>query len=182
MTARCILALPLLALGCRPADEPAWAVQHATIDLQGDGFEGYLVWELYSKRWKKAHDAKYHLCARVQRITGSPVEALPGCPACADTWSVRSEELESDCAGEPATSGAFAGPTHIALGPVPADLADLSPFPGEADGWYLGFDGEAVTAQGFAWPETLELTAAEAATRSLDRRVLWPAYAWQLTD
>lgn len=182
MNRSAILVLALALSGCKAADEPAWAVMHATLDPAADGAEGYLVWEFFSKKWKKDHHPKFHLCARVQRFSATPVDARKGCAGCGETWAVQSQELESDCAGDVATAADFAGPTHLALGPVPPDLESLSPFPQDADAWYVGFDGDRVDVQGFAWPETVELSSAEAATRSLERWVLWPAYAWELEN
>jgi len=155
-------------------------VQHATIQLTDRGFEGFMVWEVYSRRWKKKHDPETHLCARVQRIQGVESEAQRGCPSCETTWLVSTEELDSDCSEPALSSQDFVGPAHMALGEVDPELEGVNPYPQQSLGWYLGWDGESVEPMGFAWDEAITLDPAEAATRGGDVWILWPGFAWRV--
>lgn len=173
----------LLVLGaCGKKDEAAWALQHATLEVGAEGVTGYQVWEFYSRRWEKERDAKFHVCARVQAVSGPAVEPLAECADCETVFQVRAEEVETDCEGELATRAGFAAMTHFAFGPLPGDLDGDDPYPGWSNGWYQSWDGESLDLMGYAWNELLDLGEDPQVVGWVEgeRFVLWPAQAWEL--
>ena len=174
-----------LALGGCGGDEAAWAMQHATVEVQGDALVGFQVWEFYARGWKRDQGEEDHICARVQELEGQLTSDLDGCQACSATYEITLTELETDCTGPEATDANYAAITHFAVGDVHAEIAIDDPYPGKSLGWYQTWDAEAVDAMGFAWDERLEDGAVDAGPVSpgwnTDQRyVLWPAYAWEL--
>ena len=91
-----------LLQACGGGDEPAWAVQHATLEITNDGAEvaGYQIWEFYNSAWERTRSQDDHVCARVQSVYGAAEAVLPeGCPGCVASYAVALEELQTDCVG-----------------------------------------------------------------------------------
>jgi hypothetical protein len=177
-----MISAPLLValLGCKDP-VPAWAVQHGTAVVGTEALGGYQVWEFYGEGWGRNKSADQHVCARVQALEGIP-QAFAGCEDCEGSWAVRTEEVETDCAGTEAHEAAYAGVRGYAFGPVPSEMAGDDPHEGFSYGWYLSWDGENLEPFGYAWDEALE-TNEEPATDTIEpgkRLVLWPAFAWEL--
>lgn len=168
-----------LAVGCRGAESPGWAVLHGDIRETDTGVSGNLVWELFEPRWGRKQGAAQHMCARVLVVEGEIDGGPDGCNACT-TWAVRTDELDTDCVAPWDTGAALAGPTHIGLGPLPEGYDRIGAHGAEADGWYLSWDGERLEPHGVAHDQALDLSAADAATRSETTWVLTPAAAYQL--
>lgn len=179
-------ALPgLLAValpGCGGEAVPRWAVQHATVDVSTSGLQGYQVWELFGKKWKRKQAEKHHLCGLVQTVDGDLQGALDGCEGCEASYALRIEELESDCDPAWVSGDTYDGVRGYAFGDVPADQAGLDPYPGRSLGWYLSWDGETAEFMGFAWSEAIETGDGPPAQGWApgERYVLEPAYAWEL--
>ena len=174
--------LGLATMGCGKAKDPAWALQHGTLEVQADGAVGYQVWEFFSKRWRKKRDEKFHICSRVQDLTAPAADPIDGCDDCEVFYSVRAEELETDCDSDAATKAGFGAMTHMAFGPLPSEFDGDDPYPGSSLGWYQSWDGQTVELMGYAWNEVLdegEDPAVEGWSEG-ERFVLWPAYAWEL--
>ena len=163
---------------------PVWALQHGTLDVSLSGLSGVQVWEFYASGWERAHSERFHVCARVQSLTASEVtDSLDGCLACEVVVDVTTVELETDCDGAVADAGTFGGVVNFAFGPVPDDVADIDPYPGDSLGWYASWDGESLEPIGFAWDQGLDTGEARATGGEWTtgtRYVLWPAYAWEL--
>lgn len=176
---RASASLFVLLFACRGPEQPAWAALHGSLRETDTGVEGHLVWELFDKKWGRRHDAERHVCARVQAIVGEVDDTLGGCDDCS-VWALRSTELDTDCVAPWDASSAFAGPTHLGLGARPASLAGVGPHGDVADGWYLSWDARTLEAHGVAHDESLDLSAAAAATRTDAALVLTPSRAWRV--
>lgn len=176
------LGLALAVSGCGGEASPYWAVQHGSIELSNDGFQGYQVWELFSRKWRKAGDEKFHLCAVVQGVEGSLASTMEGCEGCLGSYLVTVEPLETDCPAGLIDSSSLAGPRTMAVGRVPADLAGQDPQPGRSMGWYMGWDQGPVEAMGFVVPEGAGSANDEGVQGWVpgERYALEPAYAWEL--
>ncbi len=186
MRAACLrlgLALGGLGLvGCQGGDAPRWAVQHGSLELTTDGFQGYQVWELFSARWKKDGDERTHLCAVVQRMEGKLTSALDGCEGCQGSYEVTVEPLETDCPEGSVAEGSFESSHILAVGRVPAAIADQDPHPGRSLGWYQGWGEAEAQAMGFVLPEGVG-TANDPGVQGWipgERYDLEPVYAWEL--
>lgn len=174
--------LPLLLPACGGQQQPAWAVQHATLDVESDGISGYQLWELFAKKWKKKQDDKHHLCALVQTVDGTLTTDLDGCLGCEASYAVTVDELETDCDPTWVAGETFEGVRAFAFGEVPPEEADLDPYPGHSLGWYQSWDGQTAEFIGFAWHEALG-TASDPGIQGWspgERYVLEPVYAWEL--
>ncbi len=178
---------PLLALvlgvGCK-GDAPAWLMQHGTVDLSADGIAGYQVWEVFSKPWARKRSAKQHICAHVQTLQGAEDGDLDGCSGCTVTYAIRTEALESDCAGAAAELAGIDAVTHFAFGPVADELKGQEPYPGDSLGWYASFDGRTLEPMGFAWNAALDDgdPPLRAGLVEGERFVFWPAFAWDVAS
>jgi hypothetical protein len=172
-----MLMLPLLAACGGQGDAVFWGFQHASLTVSGQGVTGYQLWELYAERWERKQKEKFHVCSVVQTLSGVEVsDELEGCLNCEAVYEVRLELLESDC--EEAVSGRpdLAGMTRLAVGALPTELEEDSPYPGATLGWYQSWDGTTASLHGYAWRDP-EPTAPEWGDGAF---TLWPAYAWQL--
>lgn len=169
-------------VGCGGGASPHWAVQHGSLDVTSEGIEGYQVWELYEKKWRKSQDEKHHVCAVVQQVQGSLVSDLDGCLGCQATYRVTVTPLESDCEPAVADDPGLAGMTHFAFGEIDQTHQSADPYPGRSVGWYVGWDGQSTELMGFAWDEELESVDGQphSGWAAGVRYVLEPAYAWEL--
>ncbi len=170
--------------GCGQPDEAAWAFQHGTLVVSesGDAFEGFQVWEMYAKRWRKKKKEKFHICARVQTVQGEQTDDLEGCAGCLSTFVVATEELESDCGNGQGRGEGFTGIGHFAFGALPKELRDGAPYPGQTMAWYVSWDTQNAELLGYAWNERLDMgePVDDSALVAGESYVLWPAYAWEL--
>jgi hypothetical protein len=172
-----------LASGCSEKLEPSsWSVQHASALVDADGMSGYQTWEFFNEDWGDDKAEDDHVCARVQAIVGVETHSLEGCVDCVATWSVRTEEVDTDCAGEEGTKLGYASVATFAVGPLPDDLAADAPYGEDTLGWYLGWDGQSVDAFGYVWNERLDQgePLLVSGLSPGERYVFWPAYAWDL--
>ena len=189
-----LIALPSVAIAlcgallqaCGGGDEPAWAVQHATLEITNDGAEvaGYQIWEFYNSAWERTRSQDDHVCARVQSVYGAAEAVLPeGCPGCVASYAVALEELQTDCVGPEASASSYAGVVRYAIGGVDRAIADDDPYPGDSLGWYVGWDDGAVVSLGFAWNDTLNegQTPASAGWIGGEAYTLSPAFVWDLS-
>lgn len=169
-------------VGCGGGAEPRWAVQHATVDVTASGLDGYQVWELFGRKWKKKQAEKHHLCGLVQQVQGSLGADFDGCPGCVASYALLVEELETDCDPAWVAGGTFDGVRGFAIGDVPGEHAGADPYPGQSLGWYLSWDGSSAEFMGFAWSEALEAGTGPVAPGWTpgERYVLEPAFAWEL--
>lgn len=176
------LGLALAVTGCGGEASPFWAVQHGSLELSNDGFEGYQVWELFSKQWRKDGEEKYHLCVVVQRIEGSLSSTEEGCEGCLGSYTVEVEQLETDCPDGMVDSTSFGGPRAMAVGRVPPSLSDLDPAPGRSMGWYTRWEPGPVEPMGFVIPEGSGSANDQGVQGWVpgERYELEPAYAWEL--
>lgn len=173
------LSVFLIATGCRGPETPAWTALHGSLRETELGVDGYLVWELFDRKWGRKHSADRHVCARVQSFQGVADPGLAGCDDCT-VWATRSEELDTDCVAPWDSDPALAGPTHIGFGPLPDGYAAVGAHGDAAEGWYLSWDGETLDPQGVAHDEARDLPAAVSASRAGSAWVLTPATAWQV--
>ena len=182
---RALLVMSCALAGCSDKTTPAWALQHGTVDVDADAgdISGYQVWEFFSEKWEKEGDERFHLCTRVQTITGFEESAMPGaCDDCVASYSVAVEDLESDCLGDLSTDQDYLGLSRLAVGAVPAALADSDPYPQESLAWYAGWEEGSVALMGFAYDEalTLDEPTTDEQWASGPRYVLEPAWVWSL--
>lgn len=190
MNATRLLALPLLCLaalpvGCGGGDTPAWAVQHATLEVTNDGSEiaGYQVWEFYNSHWERSRSQDDHLCARTQSVYGLAEAVLPdGCPGCIASYEVTLSEVQTDCGGVEAGAATYAGVTRYAIGTVDRAISDDDPYPGDSMGWYVGWGEDPVITLGYAWNEALDAGEPAAAPGWMggEAYTLSPAFVWDL--
>ena len=175
------VSLLLLAAGCGD-DEVAFAVQQAYLTA-GEAPSGYAVWTFFPEAWEGDNDPNLLICARVQRLSGTPIEVdtLQGCPECTAAFRLDVEELEHDCRGQVGSRPDLAGPGWLAVGPLPQAVS--SPFPAQALGWYASWEGKSWTAVGSVFDEHLLFDAKEGdpvAWEEGRRLALWPAEALAL--
>ena len=154
-------------------------VQHGTLVIEAEGVTGYQIWELFGAGWSRQRSARHHRCAQVQRLSGVGVGDASACIDCSGVYALEETALESDC---PKATRQLEGPSHLAVGPVPAALEGEEPFPGSTFGWYASWDGEAFEPMGFLFNEALETGRAPVDTGVGPgaRVVFWPAWSWQL--
>ena len=181
------LALLLSVPACGSPDQtPAWALQHATVDVSDDGssLDGYQIWEFYTAAWAKSQDGADHVCSRVQSLVGTSESHLPdGCPGCVASYAIALVELETDCDGDEGTADTYAGTTRYAIGAVANGLADDDPHPGTSQGWFGGWGGTSVEALGFAWNAALDQGESPTADGWVggETYTLEPGFAWDLS-
>lgn len=180
------LSLAATLGGCSRERTPAWAREHATVEVSDDGggIEGYQTWEFYTEAWADDQDDAEHICARVQSIEGVAESDMPeGCPGCVASYALTLTELDTDCEEPEASADTYAGTTRYAIGAVATRLTDDDPHPGDSQGWYGGWGGTEVEALGFAWNEAIDQgdepdlegwAAGESYTLS-------PGYVWKLS-
>ena len=185
---RCALALcgAIAAGGCGGGDTPAWAVQHATVEVTNDGSEiaGYQIWEFYNSKWERSRSQDDHLCARTQSLYGAAEAVLPeGCPGCLASYAVEVTEVQSDCAGVEAGAASYAGVTRYAIGAVDQELVDEDPHPGDSEGWYVGWGEDDVMSLGYAWNDAIDQgqTPTVAGWVGGEGYTLSPAFVWDLS-
>lgn len=176
-----MIAALLLLGACGGDDEPAWALQHATVSLDEDGtLSGFQTWELYADKWSRRLNEKHHLCAVVEQISGTPLDE-PRCPGCVDGFTVFTEVADSDCPERWVTQLGLAEEIELLIG----DTVDDEALPEEATaprrGWYQRFGGGEAVTQGHIWsesgaPDALPMLVTE------ERYVLWPTSAWSLLE
>lgn len=169
----------VILTGCAPdGGGAAWAVLHASVQLEGDTLSGYQVWELFGPEWERRQSGEAHRCAVVQTLEGAVAGPLQGCAGCAASWEVVAEPLESDCPdGELRAS--FLGVSHYAFGTPPAEIDGGGPQPADSTGWYVSFDGLRLEPMGWAWDERV---AWGDAADPPGFQVLTPAWGWSLTE
>lgn len=169
-----------VALACS-SNEPAWAVNHASILPDATGFTGTQTWEFFSSEWSPEAGDRGYLCARVQRLTGV-LAAAPACDGCDKVYAVTIEEIDGDCGRDIAEDKTYTTPAAMGVGEMPEELREEAPHRGHSMGWYFSTDGEELPAFGWAWDEALD-RGEQAGPPGLvvDRAyTLWPASAWQL--
>ena len=173
----------LIACGCQNP-EAHWAVQHAEVFRGDDTLSGYQTWEFYSRPWRRNHDEKHHICARVQAIEGVRVDSFLGCEGCDEVYALTVTEFSTDCEGDIATQHAFEATTHFGLGTASEELLEYSPDEEIEFGWYVSWDSVELQELGYAWPNEVDNESSDTGNSDPfttgDGLVLWPGYAWEL--
>lgn len=164
------------------SDEPAWAVNHASVLPDATGLSGTQTWEFFAEGWKGGHAEDAFVCARAQSWVGEVVASPEGCNGCLAAYQVEVSEIETDCPEPYASDAAYAGPLTMGIGDAPAEFSTDNPFPDDAMGWYTSYETGAVQAFGFAWDEALDYgeSASGPGWRVGTIYTLWPAVAWDL--
>lgn len=179
------MLLLLLSLACGKGSSdttPAWALNEASVVPSASGVEGVQVWTLYSERWERRLDDRYHICTVLQDLRGTVVASYDGCVRCTAMYELTLEELENDCPEGALDGLVLDGMVALGIGEIPADLEADDPYPGASLGWFISFDGESAEAHGFAYSEALDQggVGEEGRWRSGETYTLSPAYAWNL--
>ncbi len=171
----------LILLFACASDTPAWAVQHASVLPDDNGFTGTQTWEFFAEGWSPDAGSDGYLCARAQTIVGSTT-TVADCADCRVAYTLEVEELGTDCTGDLASSEAYVGPAIYAIAEVPESLASGDPHPGDSFGWFVAWGDEELSALGWAYPEDLDLTGEEGLPGwSADRvYTLYPGLAWSI--
>lgn len=178
-----VVAAMAAGLGCG-GDDVAFAVQQGFLTA-GDPAEGYFAWTFFPERWERRLDPELLACARVQRISGSPIDPqrLTGCPSCTEAFELSLVEIEHDCRGQEGSRPDLGGPLLVAFGPVPGAVKETAPFPALSLGWYVSWDAARWEPAGTAFDEALlagDPPEAEAAWVEGVRYALWPSDALKL--
>lgn len=159
-----------------------WAVNHASITPTGTGFTGTQTWEFFDATWEPAAGDQGYVCSRAQLLEGT-VASGPECADCDHLFRVSVEEFQGDCDGAESTSESFSTPRAVGLGGVGSAYEADDPHPGQSMGWYASWDGQAMSAWGWAYDEALDAEAPGAIPPGwVEGRnyTLWPGNAWDL--
>jgi hypothetical protein len=166
--------LPLFGAGCTTDDTPRWAFDIVYLEIDESTVEGFITWEVFSRRWTKRQAAKHYLCAVVVEVEGS-VDTGELCTGCSDAWTLTSTVADTDCAEGTEELELFTSPTGLAIGAVSNELADQMPLAGINAGSYISYNNEDWQTHG--WVLEPDYASPWAGGDELS---LWPAFAWDL--
>lgn len=160
-----------------PTGAPVWAFDPVWVEPTSDGAHGFETWNLYDARWEQHRSERAFVCSVVVRLDA--VTAEPDCADCTVAFDVTPSLLESDCEGDLPDDPGFLSLRRLALGPVPADLVEDDPYPGQSVGAWADHGG-GWESHGWAFPAALDEGEDAAPTWASAPFQLWPAFAYHL--
>ena len=172
------LSACLLLVACGGPDTARWAVDQVFLEPTDDGVRGVLTWDVYADPWERSQEPRHHVCGVIVPFEASARVPDADCSGCTEAWTLTGVVQETDCVGLE-SDPRWTALQGIALGDLPATIADGAPYDATRGGW-VDY-GEGWEPHGWAWAERLDQGAELDSTwDGVEAFRFEPAWAWDL--